>query len=156
MFNRTLQERFSRQACPEPFLCQDKLRRRYAKTTKNEIPISNIEMRNNNKIRMTKIPNCLVNCFEHLHFCHYNLFRISDFVLRVFCSPFVASFAPWNILFTEALSFHSRHYFTGRALWNTDSTKIVLFSRSAIPQGRVIFSPIPYTQIQRKISKMFG
>ena len=30
---------------------------------------------------MTKIPNCLVNCFEQLHFCHYNLFRISDFVL---------------------------------------------------------------------------
>ncbi len=31
MFNRTLQQRFSRQACPEPFLCQDKLRRRDAK-----------------------------------------------------------------------------------------------------------------------------
>ena len=30
----------SRQACPEPFLCQDKLRRRDAKTAKKKIPIS--------------------------------------------------------------------------------------------------------------------
>jgi len=43
----------------------------------------NIEIRNNIKIRMTKIPNCLVNCFEHLYFCHLDLFRISDFVLRI-------------------------------------------------------------------------
>ena len=55
-------------------------------------------------------------------------------------SPNLASFAPlrlapWNILSTEALSFHSRHYLTGRAPWNTDSTKIELFARSAIPQG---------------------
>ena len=41
---------------------------------------------------MTKIPNCLVNCFEHLYFRHYNLFRISDFgflilvVLGVLCA----------------------------------------------------------------------
>ena len=41
---------------------------------------------------MTKIPNRLVNCFEHLHFRHYNLFRISDlvllllFVLGVLCA----------------------------------------------------------------------
>jgi len=38
-------------------------------------------------------------------------------------------------LSTEALFFHSRHYFTGRVPWNTDSTKIELFARSAIPQG---------------------
>jgi hypothetical protein len=55
-------------------------------------------------------------------------------------SPNLASFAPlrlapWNILSTEALSFHSRHYFTGRVPWNTDSTKIELFTRNAIPQG---------------------
>jgi len=43
----------------------------------------NIEIRNNIKIRMTKIPNCLVNCFEHLYFRHYKLFRIPDFVLRI-------------------------------------------------------------------------
>ncbi len=47
--------------------------------------------------------------------------------------------APWNILSTEALSFHSVHYFTGLAPWNTDSTKIELFSRSAIPQGESSF-----------------
>ena len=47
--------------------------------------------------------------------------------------------APWNILSTEALSFHSRHYFTGRVPWNTDSTKIALFARSAIPQGESSF-----------------
>ncbi len=57
-------------------------------------------------------------------------------------SPNLAPFAPWNILSTEALSFLSRHYFTGRAPWNTDSTKIELFTLSAIPQGRVIFYPI--------------
>ena len=55
-------------------------------------------------------------------------------------SPNLACFAPlrlapWNILSTEALSFHSRHYFTGRVPWYTDSTKIELFARSAIPQG---------------------
>jgi hypothetical protein len=51
----------------------------------------------------------------------------------------LAYFAPWNILSTEALSFHSRHYFTGRAPWNTDSTKIELFTRNAIPQGEASF-----------------
>ena len=55
-------------------------------------------------------------------------------------SPNLASFAPlrlapWNILSTEALSFHSRHYSTGRVPWNTYSTKIELFTQSAIPQG---------------------
>ncbi len=60
----------------------DPYRAKTAKIAKNEIRISNIEIRNNIKIRMTKIPNCLVNCFEHLYFGHYNLFRISDFVLR--------------------------------------------------------------------------
>ena len=42
---------------------------------------------------------------------------------------------PWNILSTEALSFHSQHYSTGRVPWNTYSTKIELFTQSAIPQG---------------------
>ncbi len=88
----------SRQACPEPtsrllrqaqderLVCRracPELSRRDAKTAKNEIPISNIEIRNNIKIRMTKIPNCLINCFEHLYFRHYHLFPISDFVLRI-------------------------------------------------------------------------
>ncbi len=59
-------------------------------------------------------------------------------------SPNLAFFAslrlaPWNILSTEALFFHSRYYFTGRAPWNTDSTKIELFARSAIPQGESSF-----------------
>ncbi len=36
----------------------------------------------------------------------------------------LASFAPWNILSTQALSFHSQHDFTGRVPWNTDSTMI--------------------------------
>ena len=89
-----------RQACPEPFLCQDKLRRRDAKTAKKNI------------------------------FLFLRTWR----PLRL---------APWNILSTEALSFHSRHYFTGRAPWNTYSTKIELFARSAIPWGKSLFIRFP-------------
>ena len=90
----------SRQACPEPFLCQDKLRRRDAMTAKKNI------------------------------FLFLRTWR----PLRL---------APWNILSTEALSFHSRHYFTGRAPWNTYSTKIELFARSAIPWGKSPFIRFP-------------
>ena len=43
--------------------------------------------------------------------------------------------APWNIRSTEALSYHSRQYFTGRAPWNTNSTVAELLARSTIPQG---------------------
>ena len=89
-----------RQACPEPFLCQDKLRRRDAKTAKKNI------------------------------FLFLRTWR----PLRL---------VPWNILSTEALSFHSRHYFTGRAPWNTYSTKIELFARSAIPWGKSPFIRFP-------------
>ncbi len=48
---------------------------------------------------MTKIPNCLVNCFEHLYFRHYNLFRISDFVLRNSKNWFRASCFEFAFLF---------------------------------------------------------
>ena len=89
-----------RQACPEPFLCQDKLRRRDAMTAQKNI------------------------------FLFLRTWR----PLRL---------APWNILSTEALSFHSRHYFTGRAPWNTYSTKIELFARSAIPWGKSPFIRFP-------------
>jgi len=76
-------------------------------------------------------------------------FEIGNFVIRIcfvfrasnlhFCLTFVyfspLRLAPWNILSTKASSFHSRHYFMGRASWNTDSTKIELFARSAIPRS---------------------
>ncbi len=70
-------------------------------------------------------------------------------------SPNLASFAPlrlapWNILSTEALSFHSRYYFTGRAPWNIDSTKIELFVRSAIPQGELSFIRFPKPKFNGK------
>ncbi len=48
---------------------------------------------------MTKIPNCLVNCFEHLYFRNYNLFRISDFVLRNSKNWFQASCFEFAFLF---------------------------------------------------------
>ncbi len=48
---------------------------------------------------MTKLPNCLVNCFEHLYFRHYNLFRISDFVLRNSKNWFRASCFEFAFLF---------------------------------------------------------
>ena len=47
--------------------------------------------------------------------------------------------APWNILSTEALSFHSRHYSTGRTPWNTHSAEVQLFVHSTIPQGESSF-----------------
>ncbi len=58
--------------------------------------------------------------------------------------------APWNILSTEALSFHSRHYFTGRVPWNTDSTKIELFALRVIPQGRSSFIRFPKPKFNGK------
>jgi hypothetical protein len=55
--------------------------------------------------------------------------------------------APWNILSMEALSFHSRHYSTGRAPWNIDLTEGELFTRNAIPQGELSFSEFETFQI---------
>ena len=74
---------------------------------------------------------------------------IAPNALRYALSAFpLASFvalrlAPWNILSTEALSFHSRHYFTGQAPWNTDSIEVDSFARSVIPQGESSFIRSP-------------
>ncbi len=75
---------------------------------------------------------------SNLHFC---LTLASFAPLRL---------APWNILSTEALSFHSRHYFTGRVPWNTDSTKIELFARSAISRGKSSFIGFPKPKFNGK------
>ena len=58
-------------------------------------------------------------------------------------SPNFAPFAPWNSLTDGALVLHSCHYYTGRAPCNTDSTKIELFARSAIPRGESPFVRFP-------------
>ena len=39
----------------------------------------------------------------------------------------------------KPIYFLSRRYFTGRAPWKTEPTKIELFARSAIPQGESSF-----------------
>jgi len=111
-----------RQACPEPFLCQDKLRRRDAKTAKKNIFL-------------------FLRTWRPLRLAPWNI--LSTEALSFHSRHYFTGRAPWNILSTEALSFHSRHYFTGRAPWNTYSTKIELFARSAIPWGKSPFIRFP-------------
>ncbi len=87
-----------------------------------KIRIPKLEIRNKPKHSnpIIKIRNGII--WNFMLFDHLHLFRFSDFVLRVFCSPFLASFAPSRL-----------------APWNTDSTKIELFAISAIPRGESSF-----------------
>ncbi len=76
-------------------------------------------------------------------FVSYFGFRASSFF-----SPFLASFAPlrlapWNNTVNEKITLLWKGYSTGFASWNTDSTKIELFARSAIPQGESSFIRFP-------------
>ena len=70
--------------------------------TKSEIriPKSETNLKSNKlktrRIRILQTPNLILSCLEHLvrlSFINLNLFRVSDFVLRVFCSQSFASFA---------------------------------------------------------------
>jgi len=48
-------------------------------------------------------------------------FRYSNLGFYLYLASFASlRLAPWNTLSTEALSFHSRYYSTGLALWNSD------------------------------------
>ncbi len=59
--------------------------------------------------------------------------------LGVLC---VFALAQWNILSTEVLSFHSRHYSTGLALWSISHGRDNSTRSSCYSTGRVIFSEI--------------
>ena len=135
---------------------QQSFSRQDAETAKNEIPISNIEMRNNFKIRMTKIPNCLVNCFEHLHFRHYNLFRSSNFGFRA--STFVCSWSPLRLCGSpRGISFPQKRYLFIHGIVSRGSPRGVLIStqaeydpQSAIPRGKSSFIRFPKPKINGK------
>ena len=102
---------------------------------------------------MTKIPNCLVNCFEHLHFRHYNLFRISDFVLLLL---FVLGvLCPVEFSHGRGVSVALVMLFHGASPveYRLDQNRVVL--PKCYSTGESDLSPIPYSQIQRKISNMF-
>ncbi len=106
----------------------------------------NFEYRNSKQYRSLNFSNNDVNfrMFMKFVFLSFRFVSIFGFWVSTFvCSWRPLRLAPWNILSTEALSFHSRHYFTGRAPWNTDSTKTELFARSAIPWGKSPFIRFP-------------
>ncbi len=62
---------------------------------------------------MTKFHNCFVNCIEHSYFCDLDLFRISDFVLRI--SIFVYPWRPLGLRekpsLSDSLNPNSTEYF---------------------------------------------
>jgi len=60
-----------------------------------KIRISKSEIRNNIKIKISKIQNkealqyvIVYFCFGHLYFCHLNLFRVSCFEFRIYSISF--------------------------------------------------------------------
>ena len=98
---------------------------------KSEFLSSKSETNRNTQIRKSKSKTNLFGILCFFIIWIFFEFRISN--LSIYLN--LPCFAPWSISPGRDNPPRSSYYSTGLALWNTDSTKIELFTRSAIPRG---------------------